>query len=278
MVRVRLAAVALMAIGFLFVACDSDDGSTDTGMTNDVVADQGPGDTGADTTVVEKVTFRTEVLDNLSKEPKPGALVEVVDNDTGVLTGMSATADAEGFVEFELDKGKMYGFKVSMEDNKDTYQFNIPSEVPANPGYETVWILSQAGFTMAAALAGFAPDPTKSIIAGAIYWVNDAGEEEYVSCGTIATEPAGEYRYFSGTTGLPAPLEQVPATAANKGEGRYVAGNVPAGRTTLNAFNKSGSVEYGEVMLWTYADSVCISNVYVDRAAHATNPSPATCE
>lgn len=279
--RLHLAFVVLLSMGLMFAACESDDnGTTDPGTTQDVAQDPGtPSDPGeADVPVVEKVTFKAQVQDNLSKQPKEGALVTVMDNDTGEPTTMTATADADGMVEFELDKGKMYGFKSALADNKDTYVWNIPSELATGVEYEIIWILSETGFGMAAALAGFEPDPAKAIIAGALYWVNDAGEEEYVACGTIKTDPEGEYRYFAAATGLPAPLEDVTHTYGDKAEARYVAGNVPAGHVELSGYNLDGTVKWASLMLWTKPDSVCISNLYVDRTEFPTNPTPATCE
>jgi hypothetical protein len=275
--RLHLAFVVLLSMGLMFAGCESDDnGTTDPGTTQDPGTPSDPGE--GDVPVVEKVTFKAQVQDNLSKQPKEGALVTVMDNDTGEATTMTATADADGMVEFELDKGKMYGFKSALADNKDTYVWNIPSELPTGVEYEIIWILSETGFGMAAALAGFEPDPAKAIIAGALYWVNDAGEEEYVTCGTIKTDPEGEYRYFAENTGLPAPLESVTSTGGDKAEGRYVAGNVPAGKVTLSGYNKAGDVEWATLTLWTKADSVCISNLYVDKVQFPANPSPATCE
>lgn len=225
-----------------------------------------------------KVTFRAQIRDYLSKEAKIGVLVTVIDNDTGEATAVTATAAAEGMVEFELDKGRMYGFRSTLADHMDTYVWNIPSELPAGIDYEIIWILSDVGFGMAAALAGFTPDPAKATIAGGLYWVNDAGEEEYVECGTIKTVPGGEYRYLSGTTGLPAPLDQVPHTFGDKGGARYVAGNVPAGNVTMMGHNLDGTVKWAELTLWTKPDSVCISNLYVDRTQFTTNPTPTDCK
>lgn len=281
MKRVHSGLVLILALGLVWMGCDSDDGgSKDNGVTQDV-PQQDPGgttDTGVDTTPVEKVTFKAQVQDNLSKQPMAGAQVTVMDNDTGEATAMTTTADAEGMVTFELEKGRLYGFRSVLVDCKDTYVWNVSLELPEGEEYETIWLLSEMGFVSAAALAGFTPDPTKSIIAGALYWVNDAGAEEYVSCGTIKTDPEAEYRYFSTTTGYPAPLATVQTTGAGKAEGRYVAGNVPAGHVELSGYNKDGSVKWASEMLWTKADSVAISNLYVDRTQFTTNPSPATCD
>jgi hypothetical protein len=261
-------------MGLIVAGCESDDNeTTDTGMTQDMGQDPGTTtDEGSDTVVVEKVTFTAQVQDNLTKAPMADVLVTVMDNDTGEPTTMTATSDDDGMVSFELDKGKLYGFKSALVDNKDTYVWNIPSELPAGVDYEIIWILSDGGFASAAALAGFTPDPAKAIIAGALYFLNDAGVEEYVACGTIKTDPEGEYRYFSTVTGYPATLEDATYTGGGNAEARYVAGNVPAGHVEMSGYNQDGSVKWASLMLWTKPNSVCISNLYVDRTQFSANP------
>jgi len=233
--------------------------------------DQGPTDPGVtpDQGGPEMVTFKAIVKDNLTKELLKGAKVTAYDNETGEATQYSATSGSDGTITMELPKGtgKM-GFKVSLQGYKDTFQFNIAIDTGEQ---ETLWSVSENGYKMAAALAGFTPDPTKAIVAGAIYWVNDQGEEEYVGCATITSDPAGEYRYF-GDTGLPAPLAQVPETTTGKGEARFVAGNVPPGKCTLKAWVKGQEV--GSASLFTFADSICINNIYTQGTS---NPTPADC-
>lgn len=239
----------------------------DPGPTTDPgpIPDPGPLDPGT----VEKVTFKAVVKDNLTKEILKGATVVAYDNVTGEATAYQATSGQDGKVTMELPKaaGKM-GFKVSLAGFKDTYQFNIAIDSGVE---ETLWAVSVNGYNLAASLAGFTPDPAKGIVAGAIYWVNDQGDEEFVGCATITSEPAGEYRYF-GDTGLPAPISQVPETTTKKGEARFVAGNVPPGACTLKAWVKGQEV--GAAHLFTFADSICIANIYTEGTS---NPTPADC-
>lgn len=247
------------------LACGSDNGTE--------------GDTGGlPDTSVQLGTFKAVVKDNLTKAVIEGAEVTAIDNDTGEMLEYTTMSDAQGNIEMQVPAGILLGFRVTADLFKDTYQFNIESDALD----EEVWAVSINGFEMAAGLAGFVPDKTKSVVAGAIYWVNEAGEEEYVSCGHVVSDPVGEYRYFSETTGLPAPLAEVPNTMAGKGEGRFVVGNVPAGKTVLTTYfdDDPASTEkfIGTATFFAYPDSIAITNVYADKDKYpAENPSPATC-
>ncbi|NOZ02035.1 MAG: hypothetical protein GXP54_09130 [Deltaproteobacteria bacterium] len=257
----------LVALAAMFAtACGSDSGSgTDNGVTTD--------------TTVQLGTFKAVVKDNLTKAVIEGAEVTAVDNDTGELLEYKTVSDAQGNISMQVPKDILLGFRVTADLFKDTYQFNIDS----NAQDEELWALSINGFQMAAGLAGFEPDKTKAVAAGAIYWVNEAGEEEYVSCGHVIANPEGEYRYFSETTGLPAPLTEVPNTMAGKGEGRFVVGNVPAGKVTLTTYFGDDPTStdnfIGKAHFFAYPDSIAITNVYADKDKYpAENPSPATCQ
>jgi hypothetical protein len=99
------------------------------------------------------------------------------------------------------------------------------------------------------------------------------GEEEKVGCATIETSPAGEYRYFNPTTGLPASLEAAPTTS--KDLSYFLAGNVAidaSGKVTVTA--KVGGTIVGTVDIFVQPDSICISNIYTDTP---TNPTPGDC-
>lgn len=263
-IKVILATAGLVVL-FAF-ACGSD---TNTGGT----------DIGGVDTAVQLGTFKAVVKDNLTKAVIEGAEVTAIDNDTGVMLEYKTISDAQGNIEMQVPAGILIGFRVTADLFKDTYQFNIESDAKD----EEIWAVSINGFEMAAGLAGFEPDKTKAVAAGAIYWVNEAGEEEYVSCGHVIADPEGEYRYFSETTGLPAPLAEVPNTMAGKGEGRFVVGNVPAGKVTLTTYfgddPASADNFIGSAHFFAYPDSIAVTNVYADKSKYpAENPAPATCE
>ncbi|MBL6975851.1 MAG: hypothetical protein ISR64_08985 [Deltaproteobacteria bacterium] len=273
--------VAMTAVFALACGSDSNGGGTD------VVADPGkpndPGptiDQGKTDTPMQMVTFKAVVKDNLTKAVIEGAEVTAIDNDTGDMLTYQTLSDGQGNIAMEVPADhELLGFRVTADLFKDTYQFNIDSDAQD----EEIWAVSVNGFEMAAGLAGFVPDKTKSVVAGAIYWVNEAGEEEYVSCGHVVADPAGEYRYFDEFTGLPAPLADVPHTMAGKGEGRFVVGNVPPGLVTLTTYfgdDPASTDDFiGTAKFFAYPDSIAITNVYADKDKYpAENPSPATCE
>lgn len=270
MFRFVLCSVLVLAFALLGCKSEEEGGPTDQGPQQDLAQqDQVQDLAQQDQTAPEMVTFKATVKDNLTKELLKGATVVAYDNETGQPTQYQAVSNDQGKIEMQLPKaaGKM-GFKVSLSGFKDTYQFNIAIDTGAE---ETLWAVSEGAYSVAASLAGFTPDPTKAVVAGAIYWVNDQGEEEYVGCATITTDPPGEYRYF-GDSGMPAPLAQVPETTTGKGEARFVAGNIPPGKCIIKAWVKGKEV--GSATLFTFADSICINNIYT---VGTSNPTPADC-
>ena len=190
---------ALGTVGILFVfglGCGGGGGGTTT--------DNGPvTDTPATDNPVAMVTFKGELVDFQTKAPVEGADIAVLDNATGKPTGVTGKSGAKGMVELQLPATPAkVGFKVSMADNKDTYQFNIdagPKET------ERLWLVSVLTYTVVPKLAGITVDKTKGIVAGGLYFVNDKGEEENVGCATIESAPVGDYRYFDPLTSLPVP-------------------------------------------------------------------------
>ncbi len=284
----RVHALVLAAIVSWTWACESGDSGKDTSTGPDVAADTGGGqdlpatdlpatDLGTPDTPPVMGTFQATLIDFQSKDPVEGALVKVLDNATGLPTGQEVRSKANGLVELQLPKGIRVGFLASGADAKPTYQFNIDSEAQD----ETLWLVSELTYNVAPALAGLTVDPTKGIVAGGLYFFNDKnqdgrideGEEEKVGCGTIETTPAGEYRYFNPTTGLPASLEAAPTTSKNLSY--FLAGNVAidqSGKVTVTA--KVGTTVVGTVDIFVQPDSICISNIYADTPA---NPTPGDC-
>ena len=253
------------------------EGDGDIGPQKDVLeSDYGP--LVCDNGQCGWTVFKAVVKDYLAKFEIQGAEVVAIDNDTGELLDYSAISDLQGNIEMKVPAGIKLGFRVTANLFKDTYQFNIDSDAQD----EEIWAVSNNSYGMAVMLAGLDPEYGTSVVAGALYWMNLFGEEEPISCGHIVTNPAGEYRYFDEYTGLPAPLEAVPVTMADKAEGRFIAGNIPPGKVVITAFFGGDPTDadqfIGESTFFAYPDSICIANVYADSVNYPTvNPSPPTC-
>jgi hypothetical protein len=227
----------------------------------------------------------------------PSVLVELYDNDTGKGTGKTQTADANGKVTFAgLEKGKSYGFKMTLKDYKDAFVWNKKAEpipgtckadadcgqkkcdVPKGACVEKLWAVPNSIYNIALATAGLTAQPGKSVAAGAVYWVASSGTEEAIGCAKVTSTPATkDVRYMKVDTGLPAPLADQPCTANNgtKGNGRFVAANIDPGQVTLSAVDSTGKA-IGSVKFWSVADSIAIGNLYAESTI-TSNPTPATC-
>ena len=205
-----------------------------------------------------------------------GVTVELFNNATGKGTGTAQVSDADGYVTFtDLEKGRLYGFKCTLGNYKDTFVWNIEAGIVAE---ETLWIVPNTVYQMALGLAGLTQDAGKSMVAGAVYWVEDNGDEAGIGCATVTSQPATEdIRYMAEGNGLPTTLENQAVTGCpdTQGNGRFVAANLPAGVITISATSE-GDVHLGSTALWSVADSVAISNIYTD-ATIIENPTGNCC-
>ena len=206
-----------------------------------------------------------------------GVTVELFDNATGKGTGITQVSDADGYVTFsDLEKGGLYGFKSTLDNYKDTFVWNIEVGAVAE---ETLWIVPNTVYQMALGLAGLTQDAGKSVVAGAVYWLDGAGEEVGIGCASVVSESGeGDFRYMAADNGLPTTLANQPATACSgtEGNGRYVAANLPAGAQIELIATGEGDAELGRTILWSIADSIAVSNIYMTENT-AANPTPGSC-
>lgn len=225
--------------------------------------------------------FLGEVQDNLTQAAVGGAVVDHLDNATGIATGYSAITDSTGQFQLQIPRScsPLSGFKVSADFFKDTYQFGILSAAVQ----ETLWAVSIPAFEQTAVLAGFEPDPSHGTVAGVVYWMSDSGEELPVGCAKIVSDVGGDPRYFSEITGLPRSLSEVESTGLGKAGGRFLIGKVPPGPVSIRAHfgddpNDESKV-VGESSFFVFPDSLSIQNIWVDKSAFPDkNPTPADCQ
>ncbi|UCD85239.1 MAG: hypothetical protein JSU92_03335, partial [Deltaproteobacteria bacterium] len=125
-------------------------------------------------------------------------------------------------------------------------------------------------YAAAPTMAGLVVDTTKGVVAGAVYFINELDEEEEVGCAEVTSDMGGDIRYFNDS-GLPTTIENRDTT--NPENGYFIAANVSVGSTEITA--TVDSVEVGSVSIFSFADSICINNIYVNGV---TNPTPVDCE
>ena len=199
--------------------------------------------------------------------------VELFNNDTGKGMGTTQVSDDDGYVTFkDLEKGKLYGFKCTLDNYKDTFVWNIEVGAIAE---ETLWILPNTVYQMALGLAGLTQEDDKSVVAGAVYWL-EGKEEIGIGCATVTSEPPTEdVRYMAEGNGLPTTLANQPTTGCpdTEANGRYVVGNLPAGQVTMTATDASGAV-VGSTTLWSIAGAVAVSNIYPNDDVTAQPAAP----
>lgn len=234
-----------MCVAMLFVACGGSD-DTDSNNFNAWVC-----------------TFGTE-------NPAVGVTVWLLDNDGNKMEGFEAqVTDVKGLVHFEnVPEGKV-GFLCEGIDDEgadikrvDTYQFNINSDT-SNTGDsrgEKLWSVDMGTYTAAPALAGITLDDGTAVVAGAVYWVDPADDDEaenIVGCATVTSSVGGDIRYM-GDNSLPTLLSE--QDSCNPLNGYYLVGNATPGTATFTAHNSDG--ELGSTTMQVFADAITIGNIY----------------
>ena len=221
--------------------------------------------------VVAKGTFKANIVSFGSNPEKnePTVLVEVLNDETGEGTGVTATADDEGFVTFpDMTAGELVGFKCTKEKHKDTYQFHIQADAPD----EKLWIVPDHIYNFAIVLAGLEVLDGKGTLAGAIYFVDADGEEIPVGGASVTSDPATEdIRYMDGDTGLPTTLDA--QGCSHPAHDRFLVTNLEPGTATITA--TVGGVDVGSVLIPVVPDSIAIGNIYVTTD---TNPGVDGCQ
>jgi hypothetical protein len=198
-----------------------------------------------------------------------GMEVRAIDNNTGLELGINETSDASGWVAFdELPAGDVGFLCVGVPgDWVDTYQFNIDSSAQE----ERLWAVDHTTYVGVPAMAGIVLEDGKAIVAGAVYWVNAADEEEPVGCVTVDSVPTTPDVRYMGENGMPTLITEQAET--HHLWGRFVVANLEPGSASTTAYD--GTTALGSTSLFTYADSIAISNIYHEGTS---NPTPAGCQ
>ncbi len=259
--------VTISALGLAVLGCESSSGGGggDTTGGNDGT---GTGDAPTlDLAVdgqVEMAVFQGKLVDFQTREPIVGATVTVLNNDDGKTVIATVTSLEGGVVTFNVPAGIQLGLKCELAGYRPTYQFNIASDYGTVDEPETLWIVSDTTWTVAPGMAGLVIEPGKGQVAGALYYRTAANEEVAIGCGTVQSEPSTpDIRYF-GNSGLPTTLDLQPTT--NPDNAFFFAANVPAAaagaptETVISGW--VGTTRIGSVRIFTYPDSMCISNIY----------------
>ncbi len=239
--------------------------------------------------VVEPGTFKAIVVDFQSDNIVPGTKCWVLDNSTGEpIQNDPQTVNDKGYIEFTnmpSEEGAKVGFKCfDTEDNSvNTYQFHID----ANAQDEKLWLVSDTLYEMGPKLAQLGIDTEKGILAGGVYWVNDADEEEFIGCSTVESPDMTEeenlenVRYFSDArkpichpdVGTTCPTGR---DSLNPNLGYFLVGNIPAGQgKVVKAYDADGN-EMGQTTIVSFPNSICIGNIYAE--GYDANPQPDSCQ
>jgi len=226
----------------------------------------------------ESGQFKANVHNFVSDKPLSGVKVWALNNTTGEkLPNVDPqVSDGSGWVVFNNLPDEEVGFLCEGEGagtsrtKADTYQFNIDSGAQD----EKLWSVDGNTYNVAPLGAHLNLDATKGVAAGAVYWVNDSGEEEIVGCATVKTKPeGGEARYFTAAR-LPVPIEDQSVTDTSTGY--FLVGNISVGDVDLEAY--VGETKIGSVHFVVKPDSICIGNIYAERSKFTANPMPASCK
>lgn len=227
-------------------------------------------------------TIEAQVSDFPTYQPVGGALVEVVDNNTGLPVDppIKVTSPANGKVVVTIPEelGDYVGIKTSKSGYKDTYQYNFK----VGSKDEDFLIVSEATVSLVAALLEVELDPTKGHAAGGVYW-GDPTDENPIGCAEVTTDPPNPGNiHYMGLDDLPTldrdidePGNPKDGEGTNPKNGHFVSVNMEPGEIKITA-NADGAEE-SVTLPALFADSICIVNVYYSKDKYDSNPTGDWC-
>ena len=310
-----LAMLLAGVLAFSVVACGGGDGGDedtaqpadttqpgDTTQPDTAQPDTTPADVPADTAcptgnaaaiLGTDKSFTGVLIDFQTRKPLGGATLHILDNASGRETGETVTSTADGVVMAQFKAGvSKVGFKVVMAGQRDTYQLHYK----ADGQNETLWSVSNGTYVAAPALAGISIDEAKGILAGGLYYTNDAGEEEGVGCAQIRVlseaDPeafaTGNIRYMNDA-GLPTTLDK--QDGVNPQVPFFIVGNIPETKdecgndAPVTVTAQMNGTAIGDTYVFSKAGAIFIGNIFTYTADTApegvapvtANPQPAGC-
>ncbi len=248
---------------------DDDDTGDDDTSDDDVLDDDDDDNDTGDDDVIEPGKLGGTTKDNKSLALLKGAEVNLVDDESGDLLGVSGFSDPET-AYIILDVPTAYelatiGVKVAFEGYMDTYQYHFNIGVTNEDFYGINEDIVEA---MALLLPGVSIDDTKGHAAGAVYW-GDPTDEEPIGCAMITMDPAQEEIHYMNNLGIPFGGRDDEGT--NPLDGKFVALNVdPGGPYTITA-----TVDDDEVSVTlpkVVANSVNIASIYFNKTDFPEKP------
>ncbi len=208
----------------------------------------------------DAVTVNGTAVDFLTNQPKPNAIVNLVENDDGEPTGICGVTDNNGQISLRVPRGEVLGVATVAQGAKNTWQFNL--RYPSDPtdgasSVDTTFIsVSNALANLIPGLTGVEPDPEQGSIAGSV--VRPDGSPVNYTGGTVATQ-SGEEAYYFDDTGSPTNRETQPEL--NPNNGLFAILNVPPGAHELELSYNGNVSDTTNNTLVTFPDSVAISNI-----------------
>ncbi|MBZ0272348.1 hypothetical protein K8I61_09945 [bacterium] len=283
---------ALFTMSALLVACGDDDDDDDDGGDDD---DDDDDDVGTG----EPGTLSGFVHDFQTKQPVAGALVEVLNDETGEpfdppIEATSPSGDAK--VSFDIPEGHdQVGIRVSKEGATDTVQFHFDVGL-AN---EEFLLIANATRELVALSLGIELDLTKAVMAGGVYY-GDPIDEDAIGCAEVSFDPDdGQNVFYFGPDALPTAARNVTGDTPANGQGTnpgydgkgqaisyYVSLNkeIDSNITlTGRVYDDEGtgtvenSVEETGLMPRLYPNTASIANVYYSRDDYDSNPTRPWC-
>lgn len=210
--------------------------------------------TGCELASGDLVTITGTAQDFQSDRALNGAIVHVMDNDTGKPTGACGVSNASGGLAIKVPKGKKIGFGTFYDGAKDTYQFNQQYDADGDENFLSV---SSITAQLIPGLIGFSPDETKGIVAGTVY--NKYGKAITDDAVTYKVRVKGGSDAYYFNDDLPTDRETQPAL--NPDDALFVAFDLEPGKQTLELLADGAVTTTTDNVLFAFPDSVAISNI-----------------
>ncbi|MDP8254338.1 MAG: hypothetical protein P9M14_01180 [Candidatus Alcyoniella australis] len=272
--------VALSAAALVFTGCGGDDDDDDTGDDDTGDDDTGDDDTDDDDDTGGPGTLSAFVNDFQTSEPVAQAMVEVLQNDSGLEFDPAIVWFSENDGSVTIDNIPDGVTDVAIRTSKGDYRNTLQYGFPVGATGEEFLIVSNVTASLIFGLLGVTDDPADTHIAGAVYW-GDPSDETEIGCAVVTTDPVGpEPIHYATGSKIPTTSRDAATPAnskgTNPGNGIFTSLGMTPGAYDITA-TPDGVEEETVSLPMAFANTICIQNVYFSKADYPTNPMAAFC-
>jgi hypothetical protein len=192
-----------------------------------------------------------------SERELANTVVHIIDNATGLPTGICGVTDSQGRLDVKVAKGKTVGYATAIEGAKNTYHFNVKFN---EDGDEDFLSVSDITAQLIPGIIGRETNSEMGTVAGTVYNkygdpVTDTASEKPMKVSTVS----GSDAYYFNDKKLPVNLADQPAL--NPQNALFVAFDLAPGAQSLKLTYGGAVSDVTSNTLVAFPDAVAITNI-----------------